>query len=172
MKKYFYSLLIFFISWSSSAQIINNTIIDPDIDKEIFIGEIETEALNNPIFIEDWEAQIGFYPSSTPLDQKLEKIFQENKEEVYVEVYFASWCGDSQDYIPPFVELMKRINMSRVTYYALSRKKYMPNMDTAKLNIELVPTFIVFKGDEEIGRIIESPEDSLEKDLWNILMKL
>ena len=37
------------------------------------------------------------------------------------------------------------------------------------MEIELVPTFILDYNGEEIGRIIESPEESLEKDLLRII---
>jgi hypothetical protein len=39
------------------------------------------------------------------------------------------------------------------------------------LNIERVPTFIIFEADKELGRIVEHPEDTLEKDLLELLAK-
>jgi hypothetical protein len=41
--------------------------------------------------------------------------------------------------------------------------------ETKGLNIERVPTFIVYKNNLEIGRIIETPEETLEKDLSKIV---
>ena len=41
--------------------------------------------------------------------------------------------------------------------------------ETEGLNIEKVPTFIFYKNGIEIGRIIESPEKSIEKDFLKIL---
>jgi hypothetical protein len=37
------------------------------------------------------------------------------------------------------------------------------------LKIEFVPTFIFFKNDVEIGRIVEAPTESLEIDMVKIL---
>ena len=37
------------------------------------------------------------------------------------------------------------------------------------LDIELVPTFIFYRNGEELGRIVETPEDTLEKDLAEIV---
>ena len=37
-------------------------------------------------------------------------------------------------------------------------------------NIHHVPTFVVYKERQEIGRIIETPTETLEEDLFNILI--
>ncbi len=38
-----------------------------------------------------------------------------------------------------------------------------------ELEIEMVPTFIIMNGNKEIGRIVESPVNTLEEDLVEIL---
>jgi len=48
------------------------------------------------------------------------------------------------------------------------RKKALTN-EVEGLNIELVPTIIVYENDKEIGRIIETPEGTLEEDLVKIV---
>ena len=39
------------------------------------------------------------------------------------------------------------------------------------LNIKLVPSFIFYRDGSELGRIVESPEKSLEVDVLGILIK-
>ena len=39
------------------------------------------------------------------------------------------------------------------------------------LRIELVPTIIFYKDGSEIGRIVETPVESMEKDLLKIIEK-
>ena len=41
----------------------------------------------------------------------------------------------------------------------------------ASLKIEAIPTFIVYRKDAEIGRIVETPKTTLEADLLEILSK-
>ena len=41
-----------------------------------------------------------------------------------------------------------------------------------KYNIVKVPTFILYIDEEEAGRIIETPAETPEKDLFNILNNL
>lgn len=150
------------------AQEINQVMIDPDLEKEILIGLVDEQGLINPIFVGDWNDKMEIYTPDKIVTKKLKKYFKKNKD-VKVLVFFASWCHDSQIQMPDFVRLAQKVKMKDVSYYALNRKKVMPGMNIDKYNIELVPTFIVYIGDEEIGRIIESPEVSLEKDLWKIV---
>jgi uncharacterized protein (DUF1015 family) len=42
-------------------------------------------------------------------------------------------------------------------------------VEKMELEIEKVPTFIVYRNGEEIGRIIETPIKSMEEDLYEIL---
>jgi hypothetical protein len=54
---------------------------------------------------------------------------------------------------------------------ALDTKKESPDFDAIANKVSLVPTFIVYRNNQEIGRIIETPNQSLEKDLLKILSK-
>lgn len=160
-------ILVFFIM-ETQAQTLNQIVTDPDIEREILLGQVDETGLANPIFVEDWQDAYDIYAPDKVTVKKLKKIFRKNKD-ISVMVFFASWCGDSKAHVPDFVKLSHKSKLQNVCYYALSRKKTMPGLDESKYNIERVPTFIVFNKDEEIGRIIETPEVSLAKDLLKIL---
>ncbi len=168
MKNIVSIILILFAIIQVSAQDINQIVIDPDLDREILIGLVDEEGLKHPVFVENWKDQMDIYTPDKVVTKKIKKFFRKNKD-IEVMVFFASWCHDSQVQMPDFVKLAKQAKIKNVTYYALSRKKDMPSMDIEKYNIELVPTFIFYRGGQEIGRIIESPKVSLEKDLWEMM---
>lgn len=161
----FFGLLFFTVSY---AQEINKTMIDPDIDREILIGEVDEKGLQNPIFVEDWKLAQDEYTPDKLTVKELKSYFKKNKN-VKLKVFFASWCGDSREHMPHFAKLVKKTKMKKVEYIALSRKKSLPNEDISEYGIEYVPTFIVYKDGVELGRIIETPEVSLEKDLLKIV---
>ena len=46
---------------------------------------------------------------------------------------------------------------------------YSPNGEEQGLEIGFVPTYIFFRNREEVGRIVENPMQSLEKDMLAIL---
>lgn len=150
------------------AQEMNQVKIDPLIEGEIFLGQMNETGMSQPLFVENWKDRVDQYIPDKVWTKKIRKYLKRNPE-VSIVVFFASWCGDSQEYVPDFVKLAHQAKMKKVSYYALDRKKAMPGMDIEKYRIEYVPTFIVYRGELEIGRIVESPALSLEKDLWGIL---
>lgn len=54
---------------------------------------------------------------------------------------------------------------------ALDTNKTSPDYDAKANNVTNVPTTIIYRKGNEIGRIIESPKLSLEEDLLIILSK-
>lgn len=167
MKK---TLTIFSLFWvlTCFAQETNKVMIDPDIDREILIGVVDETGLQNPLFVEDWQIAMDEYTPDQEAVKKLKKYFRKHKE-VRIEVFLGSWCGDSKEQLPLFAKLAQEAKIKRIEYIALNRKKSLPEKDIIEFGIEFVPTFIVFEKDKELGRIIESPEVSLEKDLVGIL---
>ena len=87
------------------------------------------------------------------------------------DVFFGSWCGDSHRHLPPFVKMTEYLNVpeSDNRFMGLNEgKKSQEGFEDGK-NITHVPTFIFYKNKKEIGRITESPSNSLEMDMLHIL---
>ena len=57
----------------------------------------------------------------------------------------------------------------KVEIICVDEDKHTENTELAGLKIELVPTIIFYKDGSELGRIIESPQETLEKDMVKIL---
>ena len=170
MKKILAIIVVLVLSLQLQAQRINQHVIDPDLDMEILMGEISEDGLKDPIFVEDWQDRYDIYLPDKRVIRKLKKVFRKNKD-ISVKVFLASWCGDSKQHLPNFVKLVHKTKIKDVQYYALNRQKEMDDLDFIdfySFNIERVPTFIIYKGDEEIGRIVETPQVSLEKDIYQI----
>ncbi|HEY0788577.1 MAG TPA: hypothetical protein VGE86_08025, partial [Thermoanaerobaculia bacterium] len=55
-----------------------------------------------------------------------------------------------------------------ISYVAINRAKTEPADRVAGRNIEKVPTFIYYRGDAELGRIVETPEGPFEDHLMRI----
>lgn len=88
-----------------------------------------------------------------------------------IDVYFAFWCGDSENNVPPFIKLIDEIGSDRirVNYYIEERKKSGEKYYFEKLKVERIPTFIFFKDGKEVGRITENPKKTLEEDFLDII---
>lgn len=90
-------------------------------------------------------------------------------------LFMGTWCGDSRREVPRMFKILHSsgIKDSQVKMVMLddhdSTYKQSPQHEERGLNIHRVPTLVVYENDSEIGRIVESPVVSLEKDLLNIL---
>lgn len=94
-----------------------------------------------------------------------------------IDIFLGTWCGDSRREVPRMMKILelagfqqKLVRLIFVSNEADSYKKS-PQHEEAGKNIKRVPTLIVYDDDKEIGRIIEYPVISLEKDLLSILKR-
>lgn len=92
-------------------------------------------------------------------------------------IFMGTWCGDSRREVPRMYKLLdycgvkpgqiQLINVSNVdTAY-----KQSPGHEERGLYISRVPDLLVYDDKKEIGRIVETPVASLEKDLLAIADK-
>jgi hypothetical protein len=116
-----------------------------------------------------------------------QKIFEEYKPEpqtisalskirdIEVDIFFGTWCVDSKMEVPRFFKILDQsgfIRPDQVTLWAVDREKKLENGLAQKNEIHFVATFIFKKDGIEIGRIIEQPDDLLEKDILSIVSDL
>ena len=86
-------------------------------------------------------------------------------------VIIGTWCPDCHRETPRFIRIMEAVNNPniKVTFIGVDRQKHDPEGLAAKYDFKRIPTFMVIQDGKEIGRIVERPTESLEKDLANIL---
>ena len=144
---------IFLISCSANERIEN-------INKQ-HRGSIEISELFNkhPIF------KTG-YDNYVPSDFSVLKY-----DDISVVIFFGTWCHDSKRELPKALKIFNEIgiNDENVELIAVGLDKKEPQGRAAKLNLMYTPTLIFFRGSKEIGRIIEKPVISLEKDIALII---
>ncbi|MEZ5198426.1 MAG: thioredoxin family protein [Bacteroidales bacterium] len=110
------------------------------------------------------------YQAYSPCRQTIDKL----KNKIYtssITLVLATWCHDSQQQVPRFFKILDELdyNTNNVKIITVDKDKLAGDVDISDLNIELVPTFIFHKNNNETGRIIESPTESLEKDMYKIV---
>lgn len=96
------------------------------------------------------------------------------RDSVDLVVIYGTWCSDSRREMPRFFKLMDEIKFpdDRITLIAVDRSQQIPEGVARQYGVTNVPTFIVRYRGVEIGRVIESPKSSLEKDFVDILSPL
>lgn len=89
-----------------------------------------------------------------------------------VTVFLGTWCSDSRREVP---RLWKALDLAgpvvpfEVHYIGVDEDKKEPGGRPAGDDIRYVPTVIVRRNGQEIGRIVEQSPDGIEKDLLALL---
>ena len=149
------------------AQELNKVIVDPKLNNEVLVGRCDRNGLKSEVFAEYYNQGYNNYVP----DENIIKQLKKKKKGLEIIVVMASWCGDSQEYVPRFYKIIDEIGFkeSKLKLIAVDRAKTGGEADISGLNIERVPTFIFYKDGREIGKIVESPTSTLEKDMLLIL---
>ncbi len=111
------------------------------------------------------------YDDYQPNSDALNKLFDINKDGLSIKIVMGTWCPDSRREVPRFMRILDfwKFPVSMVTLIGVDKAKFAPVGEYDKLDIQRVPTFIIYKNNIEAGRIIENPKTSLEQDMVNIL---
>lgn len=94
-----------------------------------------------------------------------------------IEIFLGTWCGDSRREVPAMLKILETAGCDTNTiklifvHNADSVYKQSPQHEERGKFIHHVPTFIVYEGNKELNRIVETPIVSLEKDLLAVLNK-
>jgi len=134
-------------------------------------GAITRSDLRVPPFSEWFDSQYTKYQASDRTVALLRKAI----EGVSVEAYFGTWCGDSRRQIPRLLRILDLagVEESRLSLVALSDQrmqfKRSPGRLEEKRYIHRTPTIVLVRNGAEIGRIVETPSETIEADLLAIL---
>ncbi|MBE9467552.1 MAG: thioredoxin family protein [Bacteroidetes bacterium] len=164
----FLSLLLIFVNFSIFGQDLNKIIVDPKTKANMLIGYCSREGLKSEPFNEWFKEEYDNYIVDT---LSLDSISKEKFKNLSILIIMGTWCGDSRREVPRFYKIIDELNFNEqnITLINVDRKMKVCDIDIDKFDISRVPTFIFFNKGEEIGRIIETPINTLEKDLIGIV---
>ena len=85
--------------------------------------------------------------------------------------FMGTWCGDSKRETPRFYKVLEEsgFNLDKFELITVNRSKRTPDNLQEGFNIIRVPTFIFYKDGKEVGRYVEYPRETLEKDILKIV---
>lgn len=133
----------------------------------LILGYCPASAMNDSVFFNTWTTEYNNYqPDFETLDSLEGKL-----EDVNIKIVFRSTCSDSREQLPRLFKILNELNynVNSITLIGVDREKKGLSNEAEGLNIEFVPTIIFYKNGIEIGRIVETPVESLEKDLLRII---
>lgn len=126
--------------------------------------------------IQDWDKLLEAEPrwreayAQSELEPPILKGLLQVKPGAVVTIVYGSWCGDSRREVPP---LMKHLLLAKAPPFQWSAinvaRGFKSSADLSSLNIRYVPTIIVTRDGEEVGRIVESSIHGAAQDLLSLL---
>jgi len=132
-----------------------------------FAGKIDRQAIleNDPNWLNRYK--------KTSADNQTAKSLAEVKPGARVDVYLGVWCSDSVREVTRFWQALDAAGdvPFDINYIGLDRRFDAGEVSLDDLNIRAVPTFIVYRDGEEVGRIIERAPKGIETELLAILVK-
>ena len=136
---------------------------DEKTGKEMIVGIYTRDILLLP----EWEDEYFNYSVDAIATDEIIPLI----ENIKIKIIGATWCSDSREQIPRFYKLLDYLDFPEesVGLIFVNRNKVGLADEVTGLGIELVPTFVFYKNDSELGRIIETPYESLELDMLIIL---
>ncbi|MGQ9845960.1 MAG: thioredoxin family protein [Bacteroidales bacterium] len=164
--------LIFILSsaYFLNAQNFNRTNIDVQRQDTILVGYCTKTIFYTPPYSKWFIPEYNSYSPNNDIITELKDLLS---KELHIVVVFGSWCSDSKEQLPHFFKIIDKLNLydNMIDIIAVDRNKQAPEIDLTMYNIEKVPTFIFYKNKKEIGRIIETPQTTLENEIKLILKK-
>lgn len=170
MKTYYPAFFLLLLLTSTGfSQKVNKVEYSERVGSMILIGECNRDAFTMEPFQEWYYFEYEEYTSEQSVIEKLKKYINEG---LRIKIVLGSWCSDSQREVPRFYRIMDEAGIpdEKVELLCVNRDKVVPGMDISALIIERVPTFIFYDGIKELGRIIETPAETLEKDFLRIIV--
>lgn len=146
---------------------MNKIVLDEKSGKSMLVGKSCLNDFTDTAFAGWWNSSYNCYnPDSLIVDSLSGSL-----DKVEITIVLATWCGDSRREVPRFYKLLNILHypVEKINMICVDRKKKGLGSEADGLNIKLVPTFIFYRDGKELGRIIETPKETLEKDLLRIL---
>ena len=128
----------------------------------------------NPVQLKREPHSVWFYKGYDdyqPNSEAITSLDGIEREGLTIKIVMGTWCPDSRREVPRFLKILDewKFPSDLVTFIGVDNGKLSPIGSYEKLDIQRVPTFIIYLNNIEAGRIIENPVTSLEQDMVNIL---
>lgn len=139
---------------------------EPDQDEVVLVGPLTRDEIERAV--PDWiEEEIAATPDVEVTQRLLDSMVG-----VEVTVFMGTWCEDSRRELARLwrgFDAAGALSPDGFRYVGVDRDKQEPQELVAGLDLRYVPTIIVKKQGDEVGRIVEEAPDGIEHDLLALL---
>lgn len=171
MKHLLFVFLMLCITCASAQEF--NKEIKTENGQQFLVGQINLEGLQSEPYVNWFQNR---YENYHP-DETMVALFKEKLKDCNIKLFLGTWCGDSKRETPKLIKILEAADfpMNQLKIVALDYRKghykTSPTGEEKGLNIIKVPTIIFLKEGKEINRIVESPLETLEEDIAQIVFQ-
>ncbi|MFO7880573.1 MAG: TlpA family protein disulfide reductase [Bacteroidota bacterium] len=167
MRKYTLLWMLLLFSLSAMTQ-ENKVVFDSSANQNILIGECSWSGFEQEEFAQWFDAEYHAYHPDDSVMRRLAELLDGRKLDLMV--YQATWCPDSRRELPRLKKITDGLKSDVYTeIYSLNRAKRLEKNALPNDDVDFVPTIVIRLDGVEKGRIIESPDYSLEADILEYL---
>jgi len=139
---------------------------DSETDGPVMVGEMTRQEIEAAL--PDWvEEQILSRPDAESTASLVGAL-----QGAEVTVLLGTWCSDSRRELARLWRALDEVGAlhpDQLRYIGVDREMKEPSQWVAGSDLQLVPTFIVRRREQELGRIVESSPQGIEIDLLALL---
>lgn len=159
----FLVIIVSAFSCSSKKNVVNAT---EDAAGNL-VGIANKESFQTAPFNTWFQPNYDSYQLNTEVVETLKPLLKN----ITIKAFMGTWCGDSQHQTPVFYKILDaaEFNYKNLELVTVNRGKSTPDNLQEGFDIQRVPTFIFFKNGKEIGRFVEYPRETVEKDMLKIV---
>ncbi len=156
----------------AKTPILNQEITNEN-GQPMLLGHCSISAFQNHNFRDWFNTNFDAFVIDTATVELIKPLLKKKE----ITIFMGTWCGDSKQQVPKMIKILlaAKFDTNRLSIITVGNGadmyKKSPQGEEVGLNIQRVPTLIVYNKKKEIGRFVEYPVVSLEKDLLRILLK-
>ena len=136
-------------------------------DRGYLIGIVNKESFTDDAYKSWFDSRYEEYTTDKEVIEQLKDEINNFK----IKGFMGTWCGDSRREVPRFYKILEETGFNEDYFELISvgRNKRTPDNLQEGYNLIRVPTFIFLKNDKEVGRFVEYPRETIEKDILKIV---
>jgi thiol-disulfide isomerase/thioredoxin len=136
-------------------------------DRGYLIGIANKDSFTDESYKGWFDSRYSEYNTANEVIEKLKPVINDYT----IKGFMGTWCGDSKRGVPRFYKILEETGFDQ-SYFELitvGRNKKTPDNLQEGFDLLRVPTFIFMKDGKEVGRFVERPRETMEKDILKIL---
>lgn len=166
MKELIIMITALLISLDNSGLAQSFKVFKDEKGRQVIVGKVSWKEWQDSSGWKDFSAKD--YDISSENKAQLDSLIN---DKISFLLFAGSWCGDSETEVPVIYKIIRDIARDEILIMLIGvdRQKQDLEGEAAKYNITRVPTLIILKDGQELGRIVEFPKKSWDEDILDII---